>query len=142
MSIQGAPFQPEVDSRINSVETAATTLTTRVDGLGNGTFEVSDSDNTETSTTNGSALSVTKLVSLLVTTAAGTRTLAAPSVDGQLKIIRMATDGGDATLAMTNMWATLGTGSIITFNDVADSAVLVSVGSKWLVLGTPGCTVA
>ncbi len=142
-TLRGTPFQPEVDQRLADAETAVNTNDTaalaRVASLENGLFLPAAAANTETSTTNAGALSVTKMQSLIHSAGSETRTLAAPAADGRFKLIRMLTDGGDVTLAMTNFHATLGTASVITFGDVGDSLVLVSVASKWLVIGYPGC---
>lgn len=146
-SVLGSPFPPEVDSRlatvetqVNTTDTAATTLAARVSSVENGLLLPAAAANTETSSVNASALSVSKLQSLISSTGASSRTLAAPAADGMFKIIRMSADAGDTTLAMTNFnaQANLGTASVITFNDVADSVVLVSVGTKWTLLAFSG----
>jgi hypothetical protein len=98
-------------------------------------------DGVETSTTNAGALSITKAVSRIVSAGAESRTLAAPSRVGQLKIINMITDGGDVTLACTNVWGN--EAKTATFGDVGDNLVLISTDTtKWTLLANPGITIA
>lgn len=63
----------------------------------------------------------------------------ADGTNGQMKIIVMGTDGGDATLTPTTK-----TGySTITFNDAGDGVVLVFITTKgWIVAGNNGATLA
>lgn len=98
----------------------------------NGSFG-SGSANLETSSTNAGAISITKLITNISSAGAETRTLAAPGAAGILKIINMSVDGGDVTMAATNIGA--GTGSA-TFDDVGDCLILMSSSAtKWQVLG-------
>lgn len=85
------------------------------------------------------AVSTTNLVTLVTSTGANALTLA-NGIAGQLKIITMIVDGGDATLTPTTK-----TGfSTITFNDVGDGCVLVYADDTrgWMVVGNNGCTLA
>lgn len=63
----------------------------------------------------------------------------ADGTNGQVKIIVMGTDGGDATLTPTTK-----TGySTITFNDAGDGVTLVFITTKgWIVSGNNGATLA
>lgn len=63
----------------------------------------------------------------------------ADGTNGQVKIIVMGTDGGDATLTPTTK-----TGySTITFNDAGDGVNLVFITTKgWIVSGNNGATLA
>lgn len=63
----------------------------------------------------------------------------ADGTNGQMKIIVMGTDGGDATLTPTTK-----TGfSTITFNDAGDGVTLVFITTKgWIVCGNNGATLA
>lgn len=63
----------------------------------------------------------------------------ADGTNGQVKIIVMGTDGGDATLTPTTK-----TGySTITFNDAGDGVTLVFITTKgWIVAGNNGATLA
>ena len=95
---------------------------------------------TETSTGTSGALSVTKRISNIDSTAgAGSRTLAAPdaSMLGMVKIITMTVDGGDTTLALTNVTGG-SAATTATFDAVNDTLVLVGGVSKWHVVGEAG----
>lgn len=105
------PFTEEAESRFKSLESGT---------LGGPT-------STETSTTNGGALSTNVLVSNIATAGAETRTLAAPTQDGQMKLINMSVNGGNATIALTNF----DTGTTATFSAVGHSLLAISVGGKW-----------
>ena len=94
---------------------------------------------TETFTGAG-ALNPDKLVSRIVSTGANALTLADGEVEGQLKIIVMKTDGGDATLTPAHLVAAANT--TITFNDVGDSVILYWNGVAWNILSNQGCTLA
>lgn len=63
----------------------------------------------------------------------------ADGTNGQVKIIVMGTDGGDATLTPTTK-----TGySTITFNDAGDGVTLAFITTKgWIVAGNNGATLA
>ena len=77
------------------------------------------------------------LVTEITTTGADAFTLA-NGVAGQVKIISMAVDGGDATLTPT----TLANGSTITFNDANDSVTMIYGTNGWQVLALQGAIVA
>jgi len=101
---------------------------------------------TETITGAG-AFSVTTPHSNLVTTGANALTLAAPSSStppGMIKTIRMTTDGGDGTLASTNIIGQSSGTTSITFNDAGDYLVLVAIVglAKWAVIKEGGVAVA
>jgi len=85
------------------------------------------------------AVSLNTLTTLVTTTGARAITLAAGTA-GQIKIIAMTVDGGDATL--TPAGGILGGTTTITFNDVGDAVVLVFNGTKWTVVVNNGCTIA
>lgn len=84
------------------------------------------------------AVNVTTLVTKVTSTGANALTLA-DGADGQVKIIVMVVDGGDATLTPTTK-----TGfSTITFNDIGDGVTLVfTTGTGWIIVGNNGATVA
>lgn len=92
------------------------------------------SGNTETSAANGGAIAVDTLETLITSAGVETRTLAAPGVKGQLKVITMTVDMGDVTLAGTNI---LGQEALTgTFDDVGDTLVLYGYSTtKWVILG-------
>lgn len=93
---------------------------------------------TATTLTGAGAVPLTSLKTNIVSTGANALTLA-DGVDGQVKILTMKTDGGDATLTPTTK-----TGfSTITFNDAGDSCMLTfTTGIGWTIVGQNGCTVA
>ena len=84
------------------------------------------------------ALTTTTLISEITTSGAQAFSLANGTV-GQIKIITMVVDGGDATLTP----ATLSGGSTIVFNDVGDSVILVyhnTIG--WKAIMNNGTTIS
>jgi hypothetical protein len=103
------------------------------------------SASTETVTGAG-AISITTAYTSLVTTGANALTLAAPGASSlpRLKVIHMTTDGGDGTLASTNIVGQSSGTTSITFNDAGDYLVLVAVPglNKWSVLKEGGVTAA
>jgi len=80
--------------------------------------------------TDAGAVTLTEGITFLVTTGAAAITLA-DGVEGQRKIIVMKTDGGAATLTPANF----ANGTIVTFNDVGDSADLIFANAKWHWIG-------
>lgn len=100
---------------------------------------------TETRTGAG-AISITKLYTSLVTTGADALTLAAPGAASipRVKVIHMTTDGGDGTLASTNIIGQSSGTTSITFNDAGDYLILQSVPglNKWAVIKEGGVTAA
>jgi hypothetical protein len=90
----------------------------------------------EQTITAAGALSTTVAVSKLAVVSGGAVTLAAPTKPGMQKIIKMTTDDGDVTLALTNVVG--GTqSSTATFGAVGDTLVLMSdvaSGGKWMVI--------
>lgn len=94
--------------------------------------------------TGAGAISITTAYTALVTTGANAITLAAPSKPAFLKVIKMTTDGGDGTLASTNIVGQSSGSTSITFNDVDDTLVLISdtASGKWVVLKEVGVTAA
>lgn len=84
------------------------------------------------------AVNLTTLVTKVTSTGSNALTLA-DGTDGQMKIIVMVVDGGDATLTPTTK-----TGfSTITFNDAGDGVVLVfTTTTGWIVAGNNGATLA
>ena len=83
------------------------------------------------------AISLDTLVTEITTTGADAYTLA-DGVVGQIKIIAMIVDGGDATLTPT----TLATGTTITFNDINDNITLLYTTNGWLNTANQGAIIA
>ena len=81
----------------------------------------------------------------IVTATAETRTLAAPTYLGQMLLLSMKTDGGDAVIAVATGINQTGNNRI-TMNDAADSILLVAVASGgnilWRVACNDGCTLS
>lgn len=83
------------------------------------------------------AVTLTNITTTVTTTGAATGTLA-DGAQGQIKIITMIVDGGDFVLTPVN----LGGYTTITFNDAADSVILVFAGTDWWVVSNVGTTLA
>jgi len=83
------------------------------------------------------AINTTSLVTEITTTGADAFTLANGSA-GQVKMIVMTVDGGDATITPT----TFANGTTITFDAVGDSVTLVYGALGWMVMASQNATVA
>ena len=83
------------------------------------------------------AISVTTLTTEIVTTGADALTLANGTL-GQLKILVMKTDGGNATITPT----TFANGTTLTMDAVLDSATLVYTSAGWVILANQNCAIA
>jgi len=83
------------------------------------------------------AVDITSLHTEITTTGADAFTLA-NGVAGQVKIISMAVDGGDATLTPT----TLATGTTITFDAVGDNVTLIYGANGWLPTAVQNAVIA
>lgn len=96
--------------------------------------------------TGAGAISISTAYTSLVTTGSNALTLAAPGAASQVrtKVIYMTTDGGDGTLASTNIVGQSSGSTSITFNDVGDYLILVAVPglNKWAVVKEGGVTAA
>lgn len=83
------------------------------------------------------AVNLTTLVTEVTSTGANALTLA-NGFAGQIKVITMIVDGGDATLTPTTK-----TGfSTIVFNDIGDGVTLAYTSVGWIVVGNFGCTIS
>lgn len=82
------------------------------------------------------AIDITSLHTAITTTGADAYSLA-NGVVGQVKIISMAVDGGDATITPT----TFANGSTITFEDVNDCITLIYTANGWLSIANQGSPV-
>ena len=83
------------------------------------------------------AIDITSLITEITTTGADAYTLA-DGVVGQIKIIAMIVDGGNATLTPT----TLATGTTITFSDINDNITLLYTTNGWLNTANQNTTIA
>ena len=90
-------------------------------------------DSTPQALTAAGAVNITTPVTTVASGGAIALTLADGSV-GQIKIIIMITDGGDATLTP----ATMANGTTLTFADAGDSAILMWMATGWQVIGIGG----
>lgn len=84
------------------------------------------------------AINLTTLITKITSTGANALTLA-DGFDGQIKMLSMVVDGGDATLTPTTK-----TGySTIVFNDAGDGCTLVfTTTTGWMVVSNNGCTIS
>ena len=90
-------------------------------------------DSTPQALTAAGAVNITTPVTTVASGGAIALTLADGSV-GQIKIIIMITDGGDATLTP----ATMANGTTLTFADAGDSAILMWIATGWQVISMAG----
>ena len=87
--------------------------------------------------TGGGALSLTTAISLISTTGAEAYTLADGTLEGQIKIISMKVDGGNATVTPANYI----NGTSILFNNVNDTITLLYQSTGWVQLARQNATV-
>lgn len=108
--------------------------------------QICDASASADTRTGAGAISIDKAYTSLVTTAADALTLAAPGASSipRIKVIHMTTDGGDGTLASTNIVGQSAGTTSITFNDVGDYLVLAAIPglNKWAVVKEGGVTAA
>ena len=85
------------------------------------------------------AVDIVNLVTEVTSTGADALTLADGTTVGQMKIITMVVDGGDATLTPT----TFANGTTMTFADVNDTVCLVWANTiGWVIVSNSGVAVA
>ena len=88
--------------------------------------------------TGGGALSLTTAVSLITSTGTEAYTLADGTVEGQVKIITMKVDGGNATVTPDNFV----NGTSILFNATNDTITLLYQSTGWVILARQNATVS
>jgi len=101
----------------------------------NGLLDAVLAANKQVSTVDAEALDITKLMSEIDSSGVESRTLAAPGAGlVRFKVIRFTVDGGNVTLAGTNV---LGDeAQTFTFAAVGDTVILMSNGGvKWVLIG-------
>jgi hypothetical protein len=133
------------NSKINAIDITALTLNGTAVGATAAEINKRCDDSAMVDVRTGAgAISTTVAETAIVSTGADALTLAAATVPGLIKTIAMRTDGGDATLASTNILGQSAGSTSITFNDVGDTLVLMSCAEtgKWLVLKEVGVTAA
>ncbi len=86
----------------------------------------------------GGALSLTTAVSLITSTGTEAYTLADGTLEGQIKIISMKVDGGNATVTPDNYI----NGTSILFNNVNDTITLLYQSTGWVQLARQNATVS
>ena len=86
----------------------------------------------------GGALSLTTAVSLITSTGTEAYTLADGTLEGQIKIISMKVDGGNATVTPANYI----NGTSILFNNVNDTITLLYQSTGWVQLARQNATVS
>lgn len=86
--------------------------------------------------TDAGAVSIDNYFTAVVTTGAAAITLADGTIEGQLKVIKMTTDAGDATLTIASpVSASL---DVVTFADAGDTLELLWNGTAWRILAAHG----
>jgi hypothetical protein len=83
------------------------------------------------------AVDLVSKATIVTSIAAYAATLAA-GFDGQTKLIKFKTDGGDVTLTPSALQG----GTTITFNDAGDFVYLMFLDGKWNILTNSGATIA
>jgi hypothetical protein len=84
------------------------------------------------------AIALDKLITEITTTGTDDAFTLADGTLGQVKIIAMVADGGDAIITPT----TLATGNTITFSDVNDNITLLYTSNGWLNTANQNATIA
>ncbi len=91
--------------------------------------------------TSSGAVSLNTLVTILDSTSGAQSLTLAAGVAGQVKIISMKTDGGNATMTASD-GNLQGVSTSIVWNDVGDGVTLIYTGAKWVVVGNYGVTIS
>jgi len=129
LRINGTTLDSTDSTKITVAESVDVTGTLTANGLINGVQNLTGSGSTE-------VISLTETVTLLTTTGAQAFSLA-NGTEGQIKIISMKVDGGDATVTP----ATFVNGTSITFDSVNDTMTLLYQSTGWIVLAQQNTTV-
>jgi len=135
ITINGTSLSAADSSTINVNEglvvdgTTNVTGTLTANGLINGVQTLTGSGSTE-------VISLTETVTQLITT--GTQNFSlANGTEGQIKIITLKTDGGNATVTPASFL----NGTSITFDDVGDTMTMLYQSTGWIVLAQQNTTV-
>lgn len=128
------------------VAAAGNTDTTVLARLCGAQYAVDDLRNAIADPGNAGAIPVTRSGHVeIVTAAAETRTIAAPSFVGQQLLLSMKTDGGDAVVTVATTVNQTGNNTI-TFNDAGDSVLLIAKASgankRWSVVVNDGAALS
>jgi len=129
LDIKGTSISSADSSRVNINEDVTVTGVLTASGTIHGVQNLTGSGSTE-------VINLTDTVTLLTTTGAQAFSLA-NGTEGQIKIISMKVDGGDATVTP----ATFVNGTSITFDSVNDTMTLLYQSTGWIVLAQQNTTV-
>ena len=129
LDIKGTSISSADSSRVNINEDVTVTGVLTASGTIHGVHNLTGSGSTE-------VINLTDTVTLLTTTGAQNFSLA-NGTEGQIKIISMKVDGGNATVTP----ATFVNGTSITFDSVNDTMTLLYQSTGWIVLAQQNTTV-
>ena len=129
LDIKGTSISSADSSNVNINEDVTVTGVLTASGTIHGVQNLTGSGSTE-------VINLTDTVTLLTTTGAQNFSLA-NGTEGQIKIISMKVDGGDATVTP----ATFVNGTSITFDSVNDTMTLLYQSTGWIVLAQQNTTV-
>ena len=129
LDIKGTSISSADSSRVNINEDVTVTGVLTASGTIHGVQNLTGSGSTE-------VINLTDTVTLLTTTGAQNFSLA-NGTEGQIKIISMKVDGGNATVTP----ATFVNGTSITFDSVNDTMTLLYQSTGWVVLAQQNTTV-
>ena len=129
LDIKGTSISSADSSRVNINEDVTVTGVLTASGTIHGVQNLTGSGSTE-------VINLTDTVTLLTTTGAQNFSLA-NGTEGQIKIISMKVDGGNATVTP----ATFVNGTSITFDSVNDTMTLIYQSTGWIVLAQQNTTV-
>ena len=129
LRVNGTTLDSADSTKITVAESVDVTGTLTANGLINGVQTLTGSGSTE-------VISLTETVTQLITTGAQNFSLA-NGTEGQIKIITLKTDGGNATVTPASFL----NGTSITFDDVGDTMTLLYQSTGWIVLAQQNTTV-
>ena len=129
LRVNGTTLDSADSTKITIAESVDVTGTLTANGLINGVQTLTGSGSTE-------VISLTETVTQLITTGVQNFSLA-NGTEGQIKIITLKTDGGNATVTPASFL----NGTSITFDDVGDTMTMLYRSTGWIVLAQQNTTV-
>ena len=129
LRVNGTTLDSADSTKITIAESVDVTGTLTANGLINGVQTLTGSGSTE-------VISLTETVTQLITTGVQNFSLA-NGTEGQIKIITLKTDGGNATVTPASFL----NGTSITFDDVGDTMTMLYQSTGWIVLAQQNTTV-
>ena len=129
LRVNGTTLDSADSTKITIAESVDVTGTLTANGLINGVQTLTGSGSTE-------VISLTETVTQLITTGVQNFSLA-NGTEGQIKIITLTTDGGNATVTPASFL----NGTSITFDDVGDTMTMLYQSTGWIVLAQQNTTV-